>query len=149
MTTSACTTSTSVSKIKLADARSKRHAIVNNEPRETYMTTRVDGCVIANSLAADWVIGKADVGQVIIELKGKDLSHGAKQVTATAEYMLSNGCRRGRLAGIVIGVQVPSIDSRLQRAKVEFSKRFGGPLHFVSRNMEFQFLRLLAADGPR
>lgn len=148
MSSPACTAETDVSKIKLADPRSKRHAIILNTAREPYLRTRVDGCIIKNSLAADWVLSKAQVGQVIVELKGKDLMHGAKQVLATAQYMADKKCRTGRLSAIVVGVQIPSVDSRIQRAKVDFIKKFGGPLHFVSRNLEYQFDRLLAVDGP-
>jgi hypothetical protein len=145
---STCTESTSVSRIKLSDRGSSRTAIVNNISRLQFDRTRFDGCVLQNATAADWVLCLRDIGQVIVELKGVDLEHGAKQVSATADFLKSNQLRNGRIAGLVVGSQYPAINTRLQRAKSNFMKQYGGALHFVSRNRNYEFDRLLAADGP-
>ena len=49
-----CQRVTSVSRIKIEE--SGRKAIFMNLARDQFVLTRVDGCVVVDSVAADWVV---------------------------------------------------------------------------------------------
>lgn len=114
-----------------------------NPSREIYVVVQVDGCLIQGDLAADWIVGKKEVGDVVIELKGRDVDHAVNQIEATFQFWISRGYRQTRLAGLIVCSRYPAIDSTLQRAKNSFAKRYAAPLHVVSRNLEFGFNALL------
>src|SRR3954451_9375532 len=95
-----CKTATTVSKIKVDELG--RSAVFLNGKREKFIKIRVDGCVVKNSLAADWVLSKERVGDIIIELKGKDVDHGTRQITATAEFWTAKKFRKGKIAALIV-----------------------------------------------
>lgn len=149
MTCESCRNPTSDSKIKVAEGA--RSAIFRNSARALYFRTRVDGCLLKNVTAADFVVTCTGVGSVIVELKGVDVEHAVEQVDATANYL--KGCTAADsilpLAGLVICSRYPRFDTKLQSITKKFVKRHKAPLHVVARNDEFDLDRVLAFDGPR
>ncbi len=138
-----CTSMVRHSKVKFDDIHSKRWLIVLNPEREQIFRTRFDGCVVDGQLAADWVAVKGE-SVLIIELKGKDLGHGAKQAFATAEWLKSNGKLKDSVGAIVLGTQVPRISTVLQRHMQEFRAGYSGRLQFASRSLEQSFEQLVS-----
>lgn len=141
-----CCEVTSVSKIKV-EALGKKAVFVNAE-REEYVRTTFDGCVVAQQTAADFVVSKAGVGDVIVELKGGGIEHAVKQIFATAEYLRLNKMISGRLGGLVVGTRYPRFDSTVQNTRSQFARRFCGALHVVTTNYEYKFEHVLSFRGP-
>ncbi len=135
-------------RIVIAD-RGRSATFINREKLE-HIRIEMDGCVVHNALAADWVLKKKDVGDLIIELKGKDVEHAVQQVMATARYLVQHQLRTGRLAGLVVAKQYhPRASTSVQRAQQAFTRAFSGPLHVASSNYEYTFERVLDYGGPR
>jgi hypothetical protein len=144
-----CTSTTSHSKIKISDPGSKYTAVINNPTKTKHYKTRSDGCWIKEKIAADWILTcSSNERQLIVELKGGDVNHGTKQIIATAEALKSEGKIAARLAGLIVCTQYPKNDTSIQRARLEFARRFKGPIHAVTKSREFDFDRVLAFDGP-
>lgn len=149
MTWEPCTSTVSHSKIKLSDPKSKYSAVITNPSKLKHQKTQADGCWIKGKTAADWVLtSSTNEQQLIVELKGRDVDHGTKQVIATAEALQAEGKLGSRLAGLIICTQYPKNDTLIQRARLSFARRFKGPIHAVTKSREFDFNRVLAFDGP-
>jgi len=114
-----CEEETSVARIKVEELG--RKATFVNDEGERYRKTRMDGCIVKNRLAADWVVSRENVGDAIIELKGKHVEHAVRQVRATAEFLARGGFREGRLAGLVVCSQFPKASTSVQRAQADFA----------------------------
>ena len=47
----------------------------------------MDGCLApTGQVSADWIVSKARVVDVIVELKGKNVNHAVRQIEATRNY---------------------------------------------------------------
>ncbi len=146
MTITKCRKQTDVSKIKFEERG--RKAIFVNPDRRSHFRTKIDGCLISDGLAADWILTRTDVGDVIIELKGTDVNHAAAQIMHTAAMWHGKLCCRKTLAGLIVCRQYPRIDTTIQKAKLRFKKKHGGPLHVVAKNREYVLESVLRFDGP-
>jgi hypothetical protein len=113
-----------------------------------YSKVKVDHCVVENAAAADWLVSKDGVGDIIVELKGRNVEHAVKQINATAALWTSEGLRVGKLAAIVVAAQYPSASTTIQKAQFAFGKKYKGPLHVVTRNSEYCFECVLSFNGP-
>jgi hypothetical protein len=131
----------------LVEERSRKATFLNLQ-KETVVVTKVDGCVIVNGVAADWVVSRAGHGDVVIELKGKGVEHGVKQVYETALLWDREKMRVGKIAGLIVAREYPRFNTRVRRAQEVFAKTFGGPLHVVTKNYEFEMLNVLSFSGP-
>jgi hypothetical protein len=145
MTKINCVTITSVSKVNVEE--NKRRVIINNSNKEKYTVTEVDGCLIKNSIACDWLISNEAVGDVLIELKGCDVAHAVEQILATAEYIDKNKISVGKKAGLIICSKYPRIDTKVQKHKIAFAKKYNAPLHIVNNSGEFTFTNLFKFSG--
>lgn len=85
---------------------------------------------------------------VVVELKGRNVEHGADQVMATAHRWKVVEDRCDRIAGLIVGRQVPGATTAIQLKRERFAKRFGGPLHVVNRNCDYKLEHLLSFKGP-
>lgn len=149
MTWNACTETINHSRLKLSDPKSKRHATFINEGRENYLRTAADGCWKKQTVCADWVLTCDNLDcQVIVELKGSDVSHGVEQVLATATYLQNEGFQRKNIAGLIVCTQYPSIDTKIQRGRLAFKKKFNGPIHVVTKSLQFEIHKVGSFDGP-
>lgn len=137
---------TTVSRIKVEE--NGRQAVFLNLDKSKFKKLKFDGGVVNNRVAADWIVKKVGVGKVIVELKGKDVSHAIEQVLETAQWMSDNGINGGKLAGLIVSSQYPKFSTAIQRGKKECLKRFGGPLHVVAKNCDYNFERVLEILGP-
>ena len=94
-------------------------------------------------MAADWVVSKCKVGDVIVELKGKDVEHATKQVVATAKLWKQKGLCQGKLAGLIVCSQYPKASTSVQKKQQAFASEFSGQLHVRTRNREYDLEQLL------
>lgn len=121
--------------------------MVNNPKRVAHTRITYDGCVIKHSLTADFVI-RCPEGDIVIELKGSDVDHGAQQIIATARHFTKNAASCAKIAGIIIARQYPKITTTIQKAKRAFAREFKGPLHVSTRNGAYDACRVLDFQGP-
>lgn len=105
-----------------------RSVTLQNPSRAALWKTRIDGGIVKNQCAADYVVSKPRVGDLVIELKGKEVSRACEQVIATAEMLKNCTGERGRVAGLIICSRFPANDTKIQRLKAEFARRFKGIL---------------------
>lgn len=138
-----CQEFTTVSLVKVEEGN--RKALFRNDQRQTIVKTKFDGCVEVEGPRADWVVSKAGVGDVVVELKGKDVDHAVKQIDATAKFWRRSGLSNGKIAGVVICRQYPRASTGVQRAQNNFRSTHKGFLHVVTKNETFEFERVF---GP-
>lgn len=134
-----CTSVETGSRISVSDARSKCKAIFENAENLPIEKTQWDKCVKIQETAADWILTCGVRGQVIVELKGKNVEHACAQVMASAADLKSMGAIHEQIGAVIVCTQYPAIDTRVQRAKIEFRKQYGGPLNVYSRYRELTY----------
>ena len=139
---------TKVSKIRLDDKGSPRYATFLNPDKLNHVTRRMDGGLVKNKTAADWMISKEGVGDIVLELKGCDVEKALEQINATAGYARDQEFLQGKIAGLVLCTQHPGISTKIQRAMLQFAKTFKGPVHVRNRSGEFVFEYVLSFKGP-
>lgn len=137
-----------VSKIKLSDKGSVRHAVFLNPERKDHIKRRMDGGYMKNTTAADWMLSKKGTGDVFVELKGGDVMHAIEQVFATAEFAIANNLVCGSLAGLILCTEHPGFNTKMQRMMQAFTTRYKGPIHARNRGGEFVFEHVLSFNGP-
>ena len=119
-----------------------------NPARETYIKRRMDGGLVINKTAADWMLSKNNAGDVILELKGRDVGHALEQVHATAEFAVAEGINQKKIAALVLCTEHPGISTKMQIAMAKFSNTYKGPIHVRNRDGEFVFEHVLSFNGP-
>ncbi|WP_124486255.1 MULTISPECIES: hypothetical protein [unclassified Burkholderia] len=137
-----------VSKIKLSDKGSVRHAVFLNPERKDHIKRRMDGGYMKNETAADWMLSKKGSGDVFLELKGGDVMHAIEQVCATAEFAVANDLVSGSLAALILCTEHPGFNTKMQRMMQTFATRYKGPVHTRNRSGEFVFEHVLSFNGP-
>lgn len=145
MIPSECCDSCVHSLVKVEDQGKK--FIIENKGKKAHVKIAYDGCVIKDALTADYVV-RCPEGDIVVELKGVNVDHGLKQVLATASHFRGAIKEAGPFAAIVVASQFPRISTAVQRAKLDFLKKFGGPLHVVSKSGIFQASKVLSQRGP-
>jgi hypothetical protein len=83
-----CTETLTHTRIKVDDKRSLRWAVFLNPAQTTIRKVRVDGCLVSGSIAADWIVSKADCADVVVELKGRDVGHAIQQIVGDASILV-------------------------------------------------------------
>lgn len=137
---------TKASKIKVAE--NGKQAIFLNPHKGVYFKVRVDGNLIQNKVACDFVISKEQFADLMIELKGTDVDHAVEQVFSTARFWHETALREGKIAGLVVSSRYPRFDSKIARYKEKFAREFKGPLHLVTKNQEYFIERVVEFNGP-
>lgn len=141
-----CVEEVTHSRITLGPEKGRK-AVVRNLDKTQHLRIQVDNCVTCAGPRADWVLERGrDV--VIVELKGRNVEHGADQILATAEKWKNQEQRADAIAGLIVGRQVPAASTTVQIKKNQFAKRYGGPLHVVNANCEYELAHLLSFKGP-
>ncbi|MFM0391181.1 hypothetical protein [Paraburkholderia phytofirmans] len=140
-----CREDTKVSKIKLDDRGGERSATFLNKEKVKHIKIRVDGCLVKEATAADWILSKPNVGHIVVELKGSDVDHAIEQVMATAKLAEREKKDGERIAALIACTRYPKIDTKVQRGKQRFSDAHKGRLHVVTKSCEHVFEELL---GP-
>ncbi|MBD9468002.1 hypothetical protein [Pseudoxanthomonas sp. PXM01] len=149
MTCADCRNVTKDSNVKVAEGA--RSAVFKNLKKAAYHRVRVDGCLIKNKTAADFMVSCPGVGSVVVELKGTDVEHAVDQIDATLEHV--KGCEKLKelrpFAGLVVCARYPRFDTGLQRLTKKFVAKHKVPIHVVAKNDEFDLEKVLKFDGPK
>lgn len=139
----------------LTDSRVKveqhsRSAVILNLDRAPIRRIQVDGCLVKNKLACDWIVSKANCADVVIELKGRDVNHAVEQIKAGLNFWKDH-VQRGKntkLAALIVCNQYPRIDTKIQLAKQQLARDYAAPLHVWTRNIEYDLCTLAKFAEP-
>jgi len=143
-----CSVSDSSTRVSVEENGKK--ATFTNKKREAYIKTQIDGCLIINQTSCDWWISRGNES-ILIELKGKDVSHALDQIEATFRFLSRENLLTAKRAGLIVCTkpsQHPAFTAKVQRAKNRLAKLFGAPLHIVRGNHEFEMEKVLSHSGP-
>lgn len=143
--TTSCTIFHKGPKVPIADS-GKTVRIIS---RSGVYVSKADGCIYRQKIACDFVATEISSGDVFIELKGSDVDHAVRQIDATLEDWRQKGWSGRVFSGLVVCTRYPRQDTKIQRMRSRFARRYGAALHVVRHGHEFEFCRLLAMDGPR
>jgi hypothetical protein len=91
--------------------------------REIARKITVDGCVIKNALACDFLVINWRDRKHFVELKGKDVDHAYEQLEATIPLFAFLGANDVIWCFIVCS-EAPATTPKVQIKKAQFAKRF-------------------------
>ena len=94
-----------------------------------------DGCLTKNQISPDYAISNAAEDTIFAELKGKDVMHAIRQISAGLDWWLAQKRPLARRAGVIVCNEVPRIQTKIQLAKHNLAKKYGAPVHIFSRDM--------------
>jgi hypothetical protein len=126
------------SKVKVTDPGTARVGILVNPDQEAVRRIKMDGCLaLMGTVAADFVISKAQAVDVIVELKGKNVDHAVEQIEATLRFWSAHERHEaGQLIGAwIICSEYPRGSTKVARYRESFRAR-GSILLFSTRNGE-------------
>lgn len=113
----ACRMEKSDSTIKCKE--NKKIFYLRNKSKENVIVFHVDGCVINNEAACDYLLWAPSVEKVFfVELKGTDVGKGLKQIEKTVSNLIGAFPRTDRY-GYVVCRAVPKITNTGERIKIE------------------------------
>ncbi|MFP5226305.1 MAG: hypothetical protein ACLGXA_01655 [Acidobacteriota bacterium] len=129
----------------VAVRENRRHAKFHNPDREPIHKVLVDGGLIAEGERADYVVAHPRVVDVIVGLKGSDVSKAIAQIRATLPVW--KGCEWcGKKLGalVVRGKRIhPTVQARNEQWKREFRERHRMKLLIDTSNRNYQFSEFL------
>ncbi|NEW61616.1 hypothetical protein GSY74_10000 [Sulfurovum sp. bin170] len=106
-------------------SENRRTFRVNNSSSLSINKVEVDGCYISSGLKCDYLFEIIDkeIKQIFyVELKGKNIEHGIKQLEATIKYCLSVHKNIPKECYIVAS-RVPKSSTSSQKLKKEFKRK--------------------------
>lgn len=105
----------------------------------TVTKIQVDGCLIKdqNQNKCDWLV-MANAVEHFVELKGADLSHADKQLSASIER-LSTNTKQGDKYALMIVSRVPRAGVNVQTLQAKYRKRYNAKLIVRASKFEFPF----------
>lgn len=125
-------------KIRLHDPGTGRSVVLVNPTNKQARRIRVDRCLAAaDQTAADFVVSLKDLVDVIVELKGKNVGHAAKQIQSTLVFWSSHAeyTQRQLVSALIACKEYPRADGNVKRCMKILAKR-GGKLKISTRNGE-------------
>lgn len=126
-----------VSKVKVEEHG--KSAVFLNPSRSKISVVKVDGGVAVNECSADYAVSKPGVGDVIVELKGKEVARACEQIIATAKLLRSCKKKVAPIAGLIVCTRVPANDSKAARLKNQFVQEQRALLKIAASNKEYTF----------
>lgn len=131
-----CATKGNDSKVKFHENLSTMY--VDNRKREAYTKIKIDGCDITTGNKCDDGIILHKTGEtLLVELKGSDIDHAVKQLSATlTNYALS---RRKNVKCFIISSNNPNSSTKTQLTKASFIKHTGVQLFIEKPNFTYSY----------
>jgi len=126
-----------MSKVKVEEHG--KSAVFLNPNREKIHVTQIDQGLVENECAADFAVSKIGVGDVIVELKGKEVTKACEQIIATAKLLKNCKKQSTPIAGLIVCSRVPATDSKAQRLKSQFMQQHKAMLKICTSNREYSF----------
>ncbi len=124
-----------------------KSAVFLNPQRLEVLRVKVDGCLRTNTIASDWIVASPDCGDIVIELKGCDVSRAIDQIIATLAFWRNHELCSTSQSALIVCSRYPRFDTKLQRGKVKLQKK-NVFLRVESRNLEYEFTDFLPRPIP-
>jgi hypothetical protein len=141
-----CTVITTNSNVKVEE--NGRKAVFKNKNKEAYSISEIDDCLIKSGIRADWLVSKVGSTSIIVELKGKDISHACEQIFTSAKNDSVKQLLEEKIGFLIICSKFPRFDTFVRRAKEKSMKEFKAGFHVVCNQGVFDIDRVAAIDGP-
>jgi len=127
----------------------RRRARFRRPDTEVVLLVRIDGGMIIQRECADFVVSHPKIVDIIVELKGSDVSKAISQIRATRPIWL--GCEwagKKHAALVVRGKGIhPKLLARFERWQREFRKAWKMKLLIETRNREYEFHEFVLPEG--
>ncbi len=121
----ACVTETTDSVIRFGEKRSVIR--FHNSMRLLYKRVQVDGCAIVDGVKCDNMLCSYDEHEeYFVELKGSDIAHAIDQLRTTIIRL--GEFDENRHAYVVCTKVAPQLTTLIQKAKIEFRRKFKSEL---------------------
>lgn len=129
----------------------KRSARFRNPNNEPVLVIHVDGGLITEGERADYIVAHSRVVDVVVELKGSDVSKAIDQIRATRLVWILHEMAGKKLAALVVRGQGihPKTTASVDRWQREFRKTFKMKLLVETRNRDYEFIEFLLPEGTR
>lgn len=132
------------SKILIKDKGSRSTLIILNPTQENYLETRLDGCYLDyqdGQKSADYMLSKQDGNSLLIELKGRNVEHGCKQVLETYRRLKQKSVFKNNAvpAIIVLSNSAPKARPGLAKYKDQYKRLSSKQLHTKNHPAESTF----------
>jgi hypothetical protein len=131
-------------------SENKRSARFHNPGNVPVLKIKVDGGLITSGERADYVLAHPTV-DVIVELKGSDVTKAIHQIRATRYHWLNCAHAGEHHAALVVrgkGIH-PKEQTNYERWKREFRKTFKMKLRIESSNRDYEFGEFLLPEASR
>lgn len=128
---SACSVQDNRRIIKISEPKSSTLYIENHD-RLYYHVIKYDGCVVQNTIGADYLIAKLDLTSVcIIELKGSDIKQAYNQICATTAALKNTDLANSRKSAIIVNTSWPKASPTFHSLMQKYYSTHKGKLHAV------------------
>lgn len=120
-----CQTMCTHRRIVLQENRSK--ITFFNPSRSDVRQIRVDGCMITDGCACDWLLISQDGHEHYVELKGCDVKHALEQLEQSISKLSADagGCDK---KAFVVSTRCPLSSPEIQGRQIYFKKRYRATL---------------------
>jgi len=128
----------------------KRSARFHNRSKVPALKIKVDGGLITSGVRADYIVAHPTV-DVIVELKGSDVTKAIHQIRATRTVWLNCAFAGKNHAALVVrgkGIH-PKEQTNYERWKREFRKTFKMKLKIETSNRDYEFGEFLLPEASR
>jgi hypothetical protein len=119
-----CSKITNNKKVSLEENKSK--IVFHNQSQKDLELVKVDGCLITDGLRCDYLIIEDNNFEHFVELKGCDVSHAIKQLTAS--FKLSVCSKTHEKKAYIVSSRCPVSSPEIQILKLKFKKDFNALL---------------------
>ena len=130
-------------------SENKRAARFHKPDKDSVLMIKVDGGLITTGERADYIVAHPRIVDVIVELKGSDVSKAIQQIRATRLVWLTCEFAGKRHAALVVrgkGIH-PNLQTNIEKWKREFRKTFRMKLIVETRNREYEFSEFLYPEA--
>lgn len=138
------------SKVKVHDPGTGKSAILLNPDRVQVRRIHMDKCFApTGTIAADFVVSKPKVVDMIIELKGKNVDHAVKQVESTWAFWRNHAEHEpNQLIGAwIVCSEYPRASTKVARYREHFRAR-GSILLISTHNGEEKAFSAFVSKRP-
>lgn len=141
-----CPCSSDLYTIRVSVEENATKATFSNPAKKKFTKTQIDGCLVKNQTACDWLIVRDSKDGVLVELKGSDVAHALDQIEASFKFLREAQRLTPNRGGLIVCTkrsQHPAFNSKVQRVKDRLMKNYSAPLHIIVGNKELDFDKLL------
>lgn len=125
----------------------RRKATFSNPSGDLIEVTDVDGCLIVSGPRCDKLVSQPGVGSILLELKGSDLAHACKQLTATAEHADIQHLLHENLGFMVVCKRYPRADTHLLKAKQYYARKYKAGFHVFCDQRAVEIRKIITIKG--